>query len=155
VARRIDRPGRWGAAWCALLLALAITRVAVGQERASLEGHRAGVYYLAFSPDGRTLATSSDSLAARVRLWEVVTGKELKPFREELCGGPVSFSPDGKTLASVGQVVVKGESLPKRTVRLWDVATRTVRLGLPPGPHGIAGIAFTPDGQALITGRSD
>jgi WD40 repeat protein len=77
---------------------------------------------VAFSPDGKTLATASGDGTAR--LWEVTTGH---PVRDLVTGhthgvysvGPVAYSPDGKTLASGG---VDG------TVRLWDVATRTDEL---------------------------
>lgn len=55
------------------------------------------VFYYAFSPDNRLLASSSWE---EIKIWDISTGKELKTFT--LSGGhkPVSFSPDGKFLAA-------------------------------------------------------
>ncbi|MCI0560718.1 MAG: WD40 repeat domain-containing protein, partial [Nitrososphaera sp.] len=66
---------------------------------------------IAFSPDGKTLASGSSDMT--VRLWDVQTGA-LKWTLTEHSGSvnSVAFSPDGKTLASSSE---------DRTVRLWDI----------------------------------
>jgi WD40 repeat protein len=78
-----------------------------------LTGHTSWVDSVAFSPDGKTLA--SGSADDTIRLWDVATGR---PIGNPLTGhtgevNSVAFSPDGKTLAS-------GSA--DHTVRLWDVA---------------------------------
>ena len=70
---------------------------------------------LAFSPDGRSLASADDS--GLVRVWDAQTGKPRVELSSE--NGPaVAFSPDGKALATAGAF---GGMSPR--VRLWDVAT--------------------------------
>src|SRR5205823_13396796 len=94
--------------------------VATGEERPPLLGDRHRVYSLAFSADGKTLATSHMPIKEAdppiVRLWDVATGKEKMelgvdaPSKEEMELGhaapspsSLAFSPDGNTLAmSVG-----------------------------------------------------
>ena len=84
-----------------------------------INGQAGGIASVAFSPDGKTLATGADD--DLVRLWNVVTRQQIGgPFTGH--GGSVTsvaFSPDGKTLATGSYDL---------TVRLWNVATPSQNL---------------------------
>src|SRR5271163_1701121 len=80
-----------------------------------LKGHTAAVRCLAYSPDGRMLASGSDDHL--IKLWDPATSQE----RGRLTGHTdwvraVAFSPDGKQLASAGW---------DDSVRLWGVARKS------------------------------
>ena len=75
------------------------------------EGHTRKVYSVAFSPDGKTLASGCDDHT--IKLWDVATGKNIATLSGHTNGvRSVAYSPDGKTLAS-------GSS--DKTIKLWDV----------------------------------
>src|SRR5205823_6417114 len=85
------------------------------KEQATLKGHTDAVLSGSWSPDGKTLASSSADQT--IRVWEVATGKErttLKGHKDGVLS--VSWSPDGKTLASASQAQ-------DMTIKLWDAAT--------------------------------
>ena len=70
-----------------------------GQSKAKLEGHGDGVTSVAFSPDGKTLATGSTDRT--VKLWDVATAKEAATLAgHKNWVTSVRFSPDGKVLAA-------------------------------------------------------
>ncbi len=98
---------------------------------------------MAYSPDGRTLATALRDENA-VQLWDVATRTRIATLEgHEREVRTVSFSPDGRKLASGS-----GDG----TVRLWDVATRTI--AAPPLDNGWQPlcVAFSPDGATLAYG---
>ena len=113
-----------------------------------LDHGRAAVRAMAFSPDGRWLATTGGLLEAKtVRVWNVVTGKEL--FRHDLPepGYEVAFSPSGRYLLSVSrQGTLEGAA------QIWDVGTG---LAVTPPIGSVFTAKWAADGRTIVTAGTD
>ena len=119
--------------------------VGKSQKLADLKGHRGGVFGLACSPDGKTLATADTE--GIIRLWDLAALRELTAIAGH--SAPVyalAFSPDGTLLAS-------GSA--DQTVKIWDVATAQ-QLTCYRGHSGrVTALDFSPDGHTLVSGSVD
>ncbi|KAI9662222.1 MAG: hypothetical protein M1821_008388 [Bathelium mastoideum] len=102
------------------------------------EGHNSAVLDVAFSPNGKTLASASYKT---VTMWDGKTGAALQTLEgHESHVNLVAFSPDGKTLASASW---------DKTIRLWDIRTGAALQILEGHEGGVRDVAFSPDGKTL------
>jgi len=118
-----------------------IWKLAGSGEKLVLSGHEGGVPCVAFSPDGRELASGSKD--RWVKFWDVATGRLLGTLpRFESAIQSIAFSPDGRLLAT-GQFGPTAQP-----VQIWDLATRQA-FALPNDELGQSayGVAFSPDGK--------
>jgi WD40 repeat protein len=103
------------------------------------------VYSVAFSPDGRLLA--SGDWDKTIKLWDVATGSLVRTLKGHTGGvNSVAFSPDGRLLASGS-----GDG----TIKLWDVATGSLVRTLSGHTNNVNSVAFSPDGRLLASGSDD
>ena len=102
-------------------------------------GHLDRVMAMAFSPDGRLIA--SGSADRTVRLWEVATGREMAVLRgHEQTVPQVVFSPDGRRLASTDE---------SHTVRLWDPTAGALVALLSDRLVDMPVLTFSPDSRIV------
>jgi WD40 repeat protein/class 3 adenylate cyclase len=120
-----------------------------GRRELSLKGHDGGIYDIDWSPDGRSIATTSNDSTGRI--WDAASGR----IRFVLFGPPgalnhADWSPDSGRL-----VIGYGDG----TARLWEIAEGGAReefaLSSQVNRSGVWGVAFSPDGRRVITGSLD
>ncbi|EKF04447.1 kinase domain protein [Tolypothrix sp. PCC 7601] len=107
----------------------------------TITGHSGGVYSVAISPDGKTLA--SGSADSTIKLWNIPRGEPIRTLTGH--SGliySVAISPDGKTLAS-GSF--------DTTIKLWNLATGEQIGTLTRHSNSVYSVAISPDGNTLAS----
>jgi WD40 repeat protein/serine/threonine protein kinase len=133
-----------------------------GQMTRTLKGHTAPVRSLAFSSDGKRLASGAGGVRlpdgtftwtvdpldrAELKVWDAQTGQELRTFPVSVGAvRSVAFSPDGQRLASA--TFGPPRSIPSLAMQVWDVQTGQ-ELFTVKRPGG--SVTFSPDGKRLAS----
>ena len=109
---------------------------------------------MAWSPDGRRIASGSYDVTARV--WDAATGRELLTLRGEAEGRgsaagiwSVGWSPDGR------QVATGFNYAEKQKVKIWDSETGKLLQALSPKSGLAMAVNWSPDGRRLATASAD
>lgn len=132
--------------WCSLALLIFASPLCCAQkatfsanppELVIQTGHSGKISSLAFSPDGKTLASSSQDKT--IKFWNFATGEQLRTI--ESAGGLLAFGPDGKTILG-GDIV---------GLAVWDVASGAKLRDL---NSSVTAVALSPNGR-IIAGNNN
>jgi WD40 repeat protein len=99
---------------------------------------------LAFSRDGKILASCSYSSSDTIRFWDVEKGTEIRPFGgHNLAITALAFSADGKKLVSGSE---------DQTLRIWDTVSGKELVLHDQHKAAVTAVAFSPDGKTVASG---
>jgi WD40 repeat protein len=108
-------------------------------------GHNMIVTSVAFSPNGKLLA--SGSADHTIKLWDVASGREIRTLSGHNEGvNSIALSLDGRTLASASD---------DKTIKLWDLASGTDLVSLGGHTDKVNSVAFSADGRVLASASDD
>jgi WD40 repeat protein len=111
----------------------------------TLAGHSGWVHAVAFSPDGKRIASGSTDQT--IKLWDATTGNLQKTLAGRSSWvDAVAFSPDGKRIASGSY---------DNTIKLWDATTGDLQKTLAGHSDTVNTLAFSPDGKQIASGSYD
>ncbi len=123
---------------------LQVWETATGKELFPASGIREGIGKLAYSVDGRTMAT--ENWEGTIRIWDTATYRELRRFGGKQLGmGSLAYSADGQLAATAGD----------KTTRLWDAVTGKELFRWDSDLNDGFQMAFTPDGQVVASANGD
>jgi ribosome assembly protein 4 len=110
-----------------------------------LIGHQQPINYIAFSPDGRIIATGGFDKA--VKLWNGLTGKFMASLRGHVQSVyQLAWSADSRLLVSASK---------DSTMKVWNIQKRTMDTELPGHADEVFAADWSPDGIKVVSGGKD
>lgn len=122
-----------------------VWRIGTEREVITLYGNKGGVNHIAWSKDGKRIASAHDETT--VLIWDTETRKVIKSFQGTHYDiTSVSWSPDGSKIAS---------DMPTSYAKVWEVSTGNELFNLSGHTDAVTSVAWSPNGNFLATGSAD